>query len=104
MGQLQQKLQLARSVSPHKRRLATGNRLSRPANAIVLQQEAAAAPETGGFSGDKRDRTADLLNAIQALTQYKRAANHLRGVRRVFAHTGNTDLTNGNLWYNLDIP
>ena len=35
------------------------------------------------FGGDKRDRTADLLNAIQALSQYKRVANPLKGVGRV---------------------
>ena len=35
------------------------------------------------FGGDKRDRTADLLNAIQALSQYKRVANPLNGVGRV---------------------
>ena len=29
--------------------------------------------------GDKRDRTADLLNAIQALSPYKRVANPLKG-------------------------
>ena len=29
--------------------------------------------------GDKRDRTADLLNAIQALSSYKRVANPLKG-------------------------
>ena len=31
------------------------------------------------FGGDKRDRTADLLNAIQALSSYKRVANPLKG-------------------------
>ena len=31
------------------------------------------------FGGDKRDRTADLLNAIQALSPYKRVANPLKG-------------------------
>ena len=39
-------------------------------------------PETsvsGLFGGDKRDRTADLLNAIQALSPYKRVANPLKG-------------------------
>ena len=30
------------------------------------------------FGGDKRDRTADLLNAIQALSPYKRVANPLK--------------------------
>ena len=30
---------------------------------------------SGFFGGDKRDRTADLLNAIQALSPYKRVAN-----------------------------
>ena len=31
------------------------------------------------FGGDKRDRTADLLNAIQALSPYKRVAPPLKG-------------------------
>ena len=31
------------------------------------------------LGGDKRDRTADLLNAIQALSPYKRVANPLKG-------------------------
>ena len=35
------------------------------------------------FGGDKRDRTADLLTASQALSQYKRVANPLKGVGRV---------------------
>ena len=35
------------------------------------------------FGGDKRDRTADLLNAIQALSPYKRVANPLKEVGRV---------------------
>ena len=33
---------------------------------------------TPKFGGDKRDRTADLLNAIQALSWYKRVANPLK--------------------------
>ena len=69
-----------------------------PAKAIALQQEAAAAPETGGksktktagnqgfafvsggFGGDKRDRTADLLNAIQ-----KGARQRALGTQRILA-------------------
>ena len=39
--------------------------------------------------GDKRDRTADLLNAIQALSQYKRVANPLNRVGRVLLVRGN---------------
>ena len=35
------------------------------------------------FGGDKRDRTADLLTASQALSPYKRVANPLKGVGRV---------------------
>ena len=34
------------------------------------------------IGGDKRDRTADLLNAIQALSPYKRVTNPLKGVGR----------------------
>lgn len=78
-----------------------------PAKAIALQQEAAAAPETGGksktktagnqgfafvsggFGGDKRDRTTDLLNGIQALFRYKRVTNPIKMVRRVLWYAGN---------------
>ena len=45
---------------------------------------------SGFFGGDKRDRTADLLNAIQALSQYKRVANPLKGVGRVLLVCRNT--------------
>ena len=38
--------------------------------------------------GDKRDRTADLLNAIQALSSYKRVANPLRGWGECFWYAG----------------
>ena len=41
------------------------------------------------FGGDKRDRTADLLNAIQALSQYKRVAPPLkRGQGECFWYAG----------------
>ena len=45
---------------------------------------------SGFVGGDKRDRTADLLNAIQALSQYKRVANPLKGVGRVLLVCRNT--------------
>jgi len=36
------------------------------------------------IGGDKRDRTADLLNAIQALSPYKRLANPKEGMESAF--------------------
>ena len=40
-------------------------------------------PSVSGLpGGDKRDRTADLLNAIQALSWYKCVATPLKGVRK----------------------
>ena len=63
---------------------------------------------SGFFGGDKRDRTADLLNAIQALSQYKRVANPLNGVGRVLLVRRNCGLYSiphpVNLWYNLGVP
>ena len=51
-------------------------------------------PETvefQGFSlgGDKRDRTADLLNAIQALSRLVRLHTPLNRVKRALQYAGN---------------
>ena len=68
-------------------------------------------PETsvsGLFGGDKRDRTADLLNAIQALSPYKRVANPLKEVVRVLLVRRNCGIYSishsVNLCYNLGVP
>ena len=40
------------------------------------------------FGGDKRDRTADLLNAIQALSRLDRLHTPLNRAKRAFQYAG----------------
>ena len=41
------------------------------------------------FGGDKRDRTTDLLNAIQALSRLERLQTPLNRANRAFQYMGN---------------
>ena len=51
------------------------------------------------FGGDKRDRTADLLNAIQALSQYMRVHTPSQpGLESALQYTGQQMCYSGYIW------